>query len=124
MPKYIAANSVNTYACKKATNNSKVIINKTNSPENIDTPYPAKGCISPNINTARKLQIMWGVHSCHNQDALNTEEMVSIACSVAKDKKIVMPGDSVVITAGIPFGNAGATNLLRIAKIIADKDLT
>ena len=80
--------------------------------------------ISPNINTARKLQIMWGVHSCHNQDALNTEEMVSIACSVAKDKKIVMSGDSVVITAGVPFGNAGATNLLRIAKIISDKDLT
>ena len=80
--------------------------------------------ISPNINTARKLQIMWGVHSCHNQDALNTKEMVSIACSVAKEKKIAMSGDSVVITAGVPFGNAGATNLLRIAKIIADKDLT
>ncbi len=80
--------------------------------------------ISPNINTARKLQIMWGVHSCHNQDANDTKDMVNIACSVAKDKKIAMPGDSVVITAGIPFGNAGATNLLRIAKIIADKDLT
>ena len=53
-----------------------------------------------------------------------SKEMVSIACSVAKDKKIAMPGDSVVITAGVPFGNAGSTNLLRIAKIIADKDLT
>ena len=80
--------------------------------------------ISPNINTARKLQIMWGVHSCHNQDANDTKEMVSIACSVAKDKKIAMPGDSVVITAGVPFGHAGSTNLLRIAKVIADKDLT
>ena len=80
--------------------------------------------ISPNINTARKLQIMWGVHSCHNQDAHDTKEMVSIACSVAKDKKIAMPGDPVIITAGVPFGHAGSTNLLRIAKIIADKDLT
>jgi len=80
--------------------------------------------ISPNINTARKLQIMWGVHSCHNQDANDTKEMVSIACSVAKDKKITMPGDPVIITAGVPFGHAGSTNLLRIAKIIADKDLT
>ena len=50
--------------------------------------------------------------------------MVSIACNVAKDKKIAISGDSVVITAGVPFGNAGATNLLRIAKITADKDLT
>ena len=80
--------------------------------------------ISPNIDTARKLQIMWGVHSCHNQDANDTKEMVSIACSVAKDKKIAMPGDPVIITAGVPFGHAGSTNLLRIAKIIADKDLT
>ena len=64
------------------------------------------------------------MHSCHNQDAHDTKEMVSIACSVAKDKKIAMPGDPVIITAGVPFGHAGSTNLLRIAKIIADKDLT
>ena len=50
--------------------------------------------------------------------------MVSIACTIVKNKKIAEPDDSVVITAGIPFGNAGATNLLRIAKVIADKDLT
>jgi pyruvate kinase len=50
--------------------------------------------------------------------------MVSIACSVAKDKKIAMPGDPVIITAGVPFGHAGSTNLLRIAEIIADKNLT
>ena len=80
--------------------------------------------ISPNINTARKLQIMWGVDSCHNEDAHDTKEMVSIACAVVKEKKIVKPDDSVVITAGIPFGNAGSTNLLRIAKIIANEDLT
>ena len=80
--------------------------------------------ISPNINTARKLQIMWGVNSCYNDDANDTKEMVSIACTVAKNNNIAEPGDSVVITAGVPFGNAGTTNLLRIAKIIADKDLT
>ena len=80
--------------------------------------------ISPNIGTARKLQIMWGVNSCFNNDAHDTKEMVSIACSVVKNNNIAEPGDSVVITAGVPFGNAGTTNLLRIAKIIADKDLT
>ena len=79
--------------------------------------------ISPNINTSRKLQMAWGVNSCHAKDAHDTKEMVSIACMIVKDKEIADPGDSVVITAGIPFGNAGATNLLRIAEIIADKDL-
>tara|TARA_B100000676_G_scaffold212438_1_gene208846 strand:- start:1177 stop:2616 length:1440 start_codon:yes stop_codon:yes gene_type:complete len=81
--------------------------------------------LSPNIKTARKMQIVWGVNSCHSvQDAENTTEMVKIACRVAKDKKLVNADDSVIITAGVPFGNAGSTNLLRIAKIIADQDLT
>lgn len=81
--------------------------------------------LSPKIKTARKMQIVWGVNSCHStQDAENATEMVKIACSVAKNKKLVDNDDSVIITAGVPFGNAGSTNLLRIAKIIADEDLT
>ena len=81
--------------------------------------------LSPNIKTSRKMQIVWGVNSCHSvQDAENTTEMVKIACRIAKNKKLVDADDNVIITAGVPFGNAGSTNLLRIAKIIADKDLT
>ena len=81
--------------------------------------------LSPNIKTARKMQIAWGVNSCHSmQDAANTTEMVNIACRVVKNKNLVKADDSVIITAGVPFGNAGSTNLLRIAKIIEDKKLT
>ena len=81
--------------------------------------------LSPNIKTARKSQLLWGVFSSHTkQDAKNTTEMVSIACSIIKKKKLAHSGDSIVITAGVPFGNAGSTNLLRIAKIIDDKDLS
>ena len=81
--------------------------------------------LSPNIKTARKMQIIWGVNSCYsNKDAVNTTEMVSIACGIVKNKNLVKPDDIVIITAGVPFGNAGSTNLLRIAKIIANKDLT
>ena len=36
----------------------------------------------------------------------------------------IQDSDVIIITAGVPFGNAGSTNLLRIAKIIADEDLT
>ena len=80
--------------------------------------------LSPNIDTARKIQLVWGVHSCHTlQDAKNTTEMVSISCKIIKEKDLAKPGDSIVITAGVPFGNAGSTNLLRIAKIIDDNDL-
>ena len=81
--------------------------------------------ISPNISTARKTQLVWGVFSSHaKQDANNTTEMVSIACNIIKEMKLAQSGDSIVITAGVPFGNAGSTNLLRIAKIINNEDLT
>ena len=81
--------------------------------------------LSPLIKTSRKMQIVWGVNSCHSdQDAENTTEMVNIACKTVKNKNLVKTDDSVIITAGVPFGNAGTTNLLRIAKIIDDKNLT
>ncbi len=81
--------------------------------------------LSPNIDTTRRMQLYWGVNSCYsNENALNAQEMVKIACTIVKNKKLVEPGDSVVISAGVPFGSAGTTNLLRLAEIIADKDLT
>ncbi|PPR46660.1 MAG: Pyruvate kinase [Alphaproteobacteria bacterium MarineAlpha5_Bin9] len=79
--------------------------------------------ISPNIKTARKMQVCWGINSCHGEDAIDTKAMVSNACKIIKDKQIASPNDSIVITAGVPFGSGAGTNLLRIAKIIADKDL-
>lgn len=79
--------------------------------------------ISPSIFTARKLCIVWGVHSCVGDDAQNTKEMVNNACSIIKHEGLAKPGDHIVITAGVPFGKAGATNLLRIAQIIADQNL-
>ncbi len=81
--------------------------------------------LSPKINTTRRMQLYWGVNSCYsNEDAQNAQEMVKIACTIVKNKKLVEPGDNVVISAGVPFGSAGTTNLLRLAEIIADKDLT
>ena len=81
--------------------------------------------LSPNINTTRRMQLFWGVNSCYtNEDAENAQDMVNIACRIVKEKKLVSPGDSVVISAGVPFGSAGTTNLIRIAEIIANKDLT
>ena len=81
--------------------------------------------LSPKIDTTRRMQLYWGVNSCYsNEDAQNAQEMVKIACTVVKNKKLVQPGDNVVISAGVPFGSAGTTNLLRLAEIIADKDLT
>ncbi|KZB57764.1 pyruvate kinase [Thalassospira lucentensis] len=71
--------------------------------------------LTPKIQTARRMTLCWGVHAVFTRDATNFAEMVGIACEVAKREEFAGAGDSLVITAGVPFGTPGATNILRIA---------
>ena len=73
--------------------------------------------ISPNLNTARRLSLVWGVHCIHTSDAKSFKDMVLKAGRLAKKEKFAKQGDHVVITAGVPFGQSGATNVLRIASV-------
>mgnify|MGYP001175913070 FL=1 len=73
--------------------------------------------ISPNLNTARRLAMVWGVHCIHTKDARSFKDMVLKAGRLAKKEKFAKKGDRVVITAGVPFGQSGATNVLRIASV-------
>jgi len=66
---------------------------------------------------ARTLALVWGVQPIICLDATDMKEMVKTALSVTEEKGVVKTGDTVVITAGVPFGNAGTTNILRIAKV-------
>lgn len=71
--------------------------------------------LTPNVATARRLALAWGVHSVHTQDVLNAEEMTEVARQLARREGFARPGEFVVTIAGMPFGTPGATNLLRIA---------
>jgi len=73
--------------------------------------------ISPNLNTARRLALAWGVHCIHTKDARSFKDMVIKSGKLAKKEKFAKKGDRVVITAGVPFGQSGATNVLRIASV-------
>jgi pyruvate kinase len=46
--------------------------------------------------------------------------MVNRACGIAAGEGFAAPGQRIIITAGVPFGTPGATNLLRIAFIAPD----
>jgi pyruvate kinase len=72
-------------------------------------------CLTASLSTARRLALAWGVHCVHTEDVHNIEEMVSRACAVAGEQEFARPGSRIVITAGMPFGTPGATNVLRIA---------
>lgn len=72
-------------------------------------------CITAALAAARRLSIAWGVHCVHGKDAKNVGDMVLRATKIAVEDGFAKAGDPLVITAGVPFGTPGATNLLRIA---------
>ncbi len=74
-------------------------------------------CITPNLHTARKMALAWGVHSTVIPDVRSVEDMVTVAIEVTREQGFGQIGESITISAGIPFGEPGTTNLLRIATI-------
>lgn len=71
--------------------------------------------LTPKRETARRLALCWGVHSVLTEDIHSFREMVSKAVAEAQKDGFAKKGDPVVVTAGVPFGTPGATNILRIA---------
>lgn len=65
--------------------------------------------------TARRLVLSYGVYPICGDDARTMRQMVERACIMAREYKLAQNGDRLVITAGIPFGTPGSTNVLRIA---------
>ncbi|MBL6653326.1 MAG: pyruvate kinase [Reyranella sp.] len=74
-------------------------------------------CLTPKLETARRMALTWGVHPIQTDDAHNFADMVARATRVARQQHIAKPGERLVITAGVPFGTPGATNILRIAYV-------
>lgn len=73
--------------------------------------------LTPFLQTARRLALLWGVHAAVSEEIHDVEEMVANACRLAVEEGFGNAGDLLVILAGMPFGISGTTNLLRIAKI-------
>ncbi|MBP6767309.1 MAG: pyruvate kinase [Reyranella sp.] len=74
-------------------------------------------CLTPNVDTARRQTLTWGVHPVRTEDAHNFGDMVQRAVRVARQEMIAKEGERLVVTAGVPFGTPGATNILRIAYV-------
>ncbi len=70
--------------------------------------------LTPNLHTARRLTVAWGIYSVVNERLHKVEEVTSTALEIAQAQGMATRGDTVVITAGVPFGQPGSTNSLRI----------
>ncbi|MCM3663719.1 pyruvate kinase [Mesobacillus subterraneus] len=67
-----------------------------------------------NDHVLRRLALVWGVYPQLGQKAETTDEMLAIAVEESVNSGLVSHGDLVVITAGVPVGEAGTTNLMKI----------
>lgn len=75
--------------------------------------------ISPSIKSCNQLTVSWGVNPVLNNDASSSDEMVEIANQVIIANKMAQQGDQFVVTAGVPFGQSGTTNLIRVETLTA-----
>ena len=69
--------------------------------------------------TRRQLSICWGVIPFLTGEVNSTDRIFSLSAEVAVKEGLVQPGDTVVITAGVPLGQSGSTNLIK-AQVIED----
>ena len=76
--------------------------------------------LTPTPATGRRLALVWGLHCVLTRDAQSFDDMVDRACRIAFQEGFAQSGQRVIITAGVPLGTPGATNLLRIAFVGED----
>jgi len=69
------------------------------------------------VRTARQLSLVWGIETVLCEQEVNYENMLGAARSYLLDHRIALPGQRVVVTAGIPFHVPGTTNLLRVEEL-------
>jgi pyruvate kinase len=77
--------------------------------------------LTPKLETARRLGLLWGVHAVHTRDVASFEEMVAKAKRMALRHHIAAAGDRVIVCAGVPFGTPGSTNVLHVVRIMGDE---
>jgi pyruvate kinase len=77
--------------------------------------------LTPKLETARRLGILWGVHAVRTKDVVSFEDMIAKSKRMALRHNMAKAGDRVIVMAGVPFGVPGSTNVLHVARIVGDE---
>jgi pyruvate kinase len=73
--------------------------------------------LTPTVETARRLALVWGVHAIVGEQTYTMTETVARATSLARTSGLAERGEEIVVVAGVPFGESGGTNSLRVARV-------
>ncbi len=82
-------------------------------------PCPVAG-LTANPATQRQLSLSWGVIPIKIEILEDTDQMFAKAKSWVLEHELARPGDMLVITAGVPVGVAGTTNVVKAIELAAD----
>jgi pyruvate kinase len=80
-----------------------------------ERPLQPTLALTPQLNTARRLALAWGVESRVIPEIFDPEELARVAVQNAAEMALAPPGHRVLILAGLPMGSPGAANILRLA---------
>jgi pyruvate kinase len=77
--------------------------------------------LTPSEKTARRMGLLWGAHAVRTRDVASFEEMIAKAKRMALRHGIAKSGQRIVVTAGVPFGTPGSTNVIHIVRLVGDE---
>jgi pyruvate kinase len=70
--------------------------------------------VTQNQSVMRNMSIYWGVYPLQLEEMYSTDQIIKAAVDVSLEKGYIENGDVVIITAGVPVGVSGSTNLLKV----------
>lgn len=122
-PRDTTADAISLSACQIAHNlSAQVIVTFTSSgttAQRVSRNRPAAPilALTPSELAFRQLTVAWGVIPYFTDDISSTDQMVDVASRAIAKSKLTEPGARYVITAGVPFGMRGTTNLIRVERM-------
>ena len=74
-------------------------------------------CLTPRLETARRMGLVWGVHAVVTRDVAGFEEMVEKSKRMALRANLAAGNDALVLVAGVPFSTPGTTNVVHVVRL-------
>ncbi|MCC8129790.1 MAG: pyruvate kinase [Clostridiales bacterium] len=86
---------------------------------------PACGVVAITLRekTRRQMNLLWGIVPCLTGEVSSTDRIFSLCAETAVKEHLVQAGDRIIITAGVPLGATGYTNLLKAHIVLEDETL-
>ncbi len=77
--------------------------------------------LTPKLDAARRMGLLWGVHAVQTRDIGSFEEMIAKGKRMALRHGFGRAGSKLIMMAGVPFGTPGSTNVLHVATLTGDE---